>query len=222
MIAMRYVQPPVALLKEISAVQNQDISLDVYCSDQRLLRDFFWLRLRLLTVLIRRMRPATLRCLDFGGGSGVFAASLSTGFERVTLIDRNTDEARDLIARLGIRNVDLVNADVYRHEFPMRMFDAVTAADVLEHFTDPREPIARIRRWMSDDGVLFTSLPTENACYRLLRLVFRKKKPIDHYHSAAEVEAMLRQGGFRKVMGLYHPLLLPIFPLFRISAWRKA
>ena len=33
---------------------------------------------------------------------------------------------------------------------------------------------------------------------------------------------MLRAGGFRKVMGLYHPLLLPVFPLFRISAWRKA
>jgi len=222
MIAMRYVQPPVSLLKEISAVQNQDISLDVYCSEQTLLRNFFWLRLRLLTALIRRTRPATRRCLDFGGGSGVFAASLSTGFDQVTLIDQNTDEARDLVRRLGIRNVDLVNANVFDHEFAPGTFDAVTAADVLEHFTDPREPIARIRRWMADDGVLFTSLPTENACYRILRLIFGKKKPADHYHSAAEVEAMLRQGGFRKVMGLYHPLLLPIFPLFRISAWRKA
>lgn len=222
MTAMRYVQPPVALLKEISAVQNQDISLDVYCSDQALLRGFFWLRLRLLTALIRRMKPDRRACLDFGGGSGVFAATLSTGFRRVTLIDQNTEEARDLVRRLGIRNVDLVTANVFDHEFPPGSFDAVTAADVLEHFTDPREPIARIRRWMADDGMLFTSLPTENFCYRALRLVFRKKKPADHYHSAAEVEAMLRAGGFRKVMGLYHPLLLPVFPLFRISAWRKA
>src|SRR3546814_19876993 len=75
---------------------------------------------------------------------------------------------------------------------------------------------------MSDDGILFTSLPTENVCYRLLRLVFGKTKPADHNHSAAEVEAMLRAGGFRKVMGLYNRLVLPAFPLFRISSWRKA
>src|SRR5690606_20236855 len=73
MFAMQYVQPPVALLREISAVPNEDISLDVYCSGQCLLRNFFWLRLRLLAALIRHMRPQPGRCLDFGGGSGVFA-----------------------------------------------------------------------------------------------------------------------------------------------------
>src|SRR3546814_4019352 len=53
MLAMRYVQPSVSLLEEISVVRNQDISLDVYCSRQVLLRNFFWLRLRLLTEIGR-------------------------------------------------------------------------------------------------------------------------------------------------------------------------
>src|SRR3546814_15019490 len=92
------------------------------------------------------LRPRTLRGLDVGGGSGVFAATLSTGFDRVTLIDRNTAEARDLVGRLRIGNVDLVDADVHEFEFPGGAFDAVTAADVLEHFVDPREPIARLRQ----------------------------------------------------------------------------
>ncbi len=83
-------------------------------------------------------------------------------------------------------------------------------------------PLARIHRWLKPDGVLFTSLPTDNAWYRGLRILFNKAPSEDHYHTAAQVEAILRRAGFCKVAGLYHPLILPIVPLFRISAWRKA
>jgi 2-polyprenyl-3-methyl-5-hydroxy-6-metoxy-1,4-benzoquinol methylase len=219
---MRYVPASVELLKDISVEQNRDISLDVYCSDQALLRRFFWLRLRLMTWLISRVRPHPGECLDFGGGSGIFAASLATGFARVTLIDRNTQEAAQLTARLGLANVQLVTADIATFDFGPDRFDAITATDVLEHFADLELPLARIRRWLKPGGHLFTSLPTENVWYRWLRLVFNKTKPHDHYHSAAQVERALQAAGFRKVAGLYHPLLVPIVPLFRISAWRKA
>jgi 2-polyprenyl-3-methyl-5-hydroxy-6-metoxy-1,4-benzoquinol methylase len=218
---MQYVQPPVALLKEISVDRNRDISLDVYCSDQVLLRRFFWLRLALMTRLIRRVQPRPGDCLDFGGGSGIFAASLATGFQTVTLIDRNTQEAAQLVARLGLGNVKLVTADITAFDFGADRFDAITATDVLEHFADLSLPLPLIRRWLKPDGYLFTSLPTENVWYRGLRVVFRKTKPCDHYHSAAQVEDALRAAGFRKVAGLYHPLLVPVMPLFRISAWRK-
>lgn len=219
---MRYVQPSVALLKDISAERNGDISLDVYCSDQRLLRDFFWFRLALMSRLMKRLRPHPGRCLDFGGGSGVFAASLSTGFAEVTLIDRNTDEAALLIERLGLGNVNVVNADIASFDFGPERFDAITAADVLEHFQSLSLPLSRIARWLKKDGLLITSLPTENAWYRLLRLAFGKTKPHDHYHSAAHVERALKAAGFEKVAGLYHPLWVPVLPLFRVSAWRKS
>jgi 2-polyprenyl-3-methyl-5-hydroxy-6-metoxy-1,4-benzoquinol methylase len=218
---IRYVQPSIALLKDISIERNQDISLDVYCSDQTLLRWLFWFRLQLMTWLIRRVRPRSGDCLDFGGGSGIFTASLATGFERVTLIDRNTQEAAELKARLGLTNVELVNADIATFDFGADRFDAITATDVLEHFADLDLPLPRIKRWLKRDGYLFTSLPTENVWYRWLRIVFNKTKPPDHYHSAAEVERALHAAGFRKVAGLYHPLLVPVLPLFRISAWRK-
>src|SRR5262245_29015562 len=79
---MRYVQPPNELLREVSAIAecDQQNLLAIYCSDQRLLRGFFWFRLQLMTWLIRRVRPNTIACLDFGCGSGIFAASLATGF----------------------------------------------------------------------------------------------------------------------------------------------
>jgi len=222
---MRYVQPPIELLREISLLAERDEQnlLAIYCSDQKLLRGFFWFRLQLMTWLIRRVRPNTNACLDFGCGSGIFAASLATGFETVMLFDRNTQKASQMIARLGLSNVKLVTADVAEFDFGTDQFDAIIAADVLEHFVDLEPPLARLKRWLKPDGFLFTSLPTENAWYRGVQTVFNRPRgdDYDHYHTAAEVEAALRRSGFRKVAGLYHPLLVPILPLFRISAWLK-
>jgi SAM-dependent methyltransferase len=220
---MRYVQPPNELLREVSAIAECDEKnlLAIYCSDQRLLRGFFWFRLQLMTWLIRRVRPNTIACLDFGCGSGIFAASLATGFETVTLFDRNTRKASQMVARLGLSNVKLVTADVAEFDFGADRFDAIIAADVLEHFADLELPLVRLERWLKPSGFLFTSLPTENAWYRWLRIAFNMAPSEDHYHTAAEVEAALHCAGFCKVAGLYHPLLVPIVPLFRISAWRK-
>ena len=222
---MRYVQPSNELLREISALPECDEHnlLAIYCSDQKLLRGFFWFRLQLMTWLIRRVRPNTIACLDFGCGSGIFAASLATGFETVTLFDRDTRKASQMIARLRLSNVKLVTADVAEFDFGADRFDAITAADVLEHFVDLELPLARLKRWLKPDGFLFTSLPTENAWYRWLQTVFNRTRgdDYDHYHTAAEAEAALHRAGFRKVAGLYHPLLVPILPLFRISAWSK-
>ena len=44
-----------------------------------------------------------------------------------------------------------------------------------------------------------TSLPTENFFYRLMRVIFRKTKPPDHFRSAREVEDYLKSQDFRKV-----------------------
>src|SRR5262245_1385129 len=207
---MRYVQPSIALLREISALPDEHDLLGIYCSDQKLLRGFFWFRMQLMTWLIRRVRPKTDDCLDFGAGSGIFAPSLATGFKTVTLFDRNTRKAAAMVSRLGLQNVKLVTADVAEFDFGADQFDAIIAADVLEHFVDLDLPLQRLKRWLKPDGILFTSLPTENAWYRGLRVVFSKSPSEDHYHTASEVEATLRRAGFVKVAGLYHPLLVPV------------
>ncbi len=220
---MLYTQPPQSLLRSLidPATQSSDIALDVYCADNVLLREFFWARLRMLTLLIRRFSKRNETCLDFGGGSGIFMVSLASGFDRVDLIDLNTEQAERLQASYGIENVRITRANIATFDYGAGAFDAIVAADVLEHFKDLSLPVERIRHWLSADGTLYTSLPTENWCYRFLRVLFGKQKPHDHYHTAAEVERFLRDSGFRKVGGLYHPLFVPLFPLFRISAWRK-
>ncbi len=221
---MKYVKPDLELMRRVAGEHsdNEDIALDVYCSENVLFREFFWFRLWMLTRMIRRLSGGRGTCLDFGGGSGVFMPTLATGFERVQLIDLNADQARELKDALSVDNVTIVSADIVDHDFGEGKFDAIVAADVLEHFQDLQFPLDRLKRWLADDGYLFTSLPTENIFYRGLRIPFRKQKPADHYHTARHVEKRLRDSGFRKVMGWYHPLFVPLFPLFRISAWQKS
>ena len=148
--------------------------------------------------------------------------TLAAGFDHVRLIDRRIEQASELCEAMGLDNVELVSADIGSFDFAAGSFDAIVAADVLEHFQSLELPLNKIHHWLADDGLLFTSLPTENVFYRGLRRVFRKQKPPDHYHSASDVENALGRLGFRKRMGIYHPLVIPAFPLFRISAWEKA
>jgi len=62
-------------------------------------------------------------------------------------------------------------------------------------------------------------LPTETLLYGAIRLLIGKKKPMDHYHSAGQVEDFLRKEGFTRVLHTSIPAPV-IAPLFSISAWR--
>lgn len=218
---MRFIKASIDTLTKIPVTRKEDISLDVYCAPNLLFREFFWLRLRLLTLLINRIKPKLGNVLDFGGGSGIMCPTLSEGFQRVDLVDLHADGANFLIQIFDLKNVVIKQTDIRDFDYGADKFDAIIAADVLEHFEDLGGPLPVIYRWIKPDGVLFTSLPTENWFYNFLRIVFRKQKPWDHYHTAAHVEAVMKSHGFVKIAGIYHPLFLPILPLFRISAWKK-
>ena len=222
---MKFVRPPLNTLREVlgsDVRKTMDVSLDVYCAENWLFREFFWMRLWLLVLLMGWFSKGSKTCLDFGGGSGVLIPSLRTGFDHVSLIDINTTHAEKLKERLQINNVSIVTEDIAAFDFPDGSFDAIVAADVLEHFETLAIPIGKIRKWLAENGYLFTSQPTENLGYRVFRRVFGKQKPDDHYHGARDVEDFIRRSGFKKVVSLYHPLFVPVLPLFRISVWKKA
>jgi predicted TPR repeat methyltransferase len=183
-------------------------------------RRVFWQRLRSLHGLARRHGRHT-SCLDFGGGGGVFLPSLAGLFDRVVSIDLETAEAQRVVERYALRNVRLVRADATTAELDEAPFDVIVAADVLEHFRDLTPPVAALRRWLRDDGVLLTSLPSENWVYVLLRRLFDVEKPPDHHHTGAEVERFLADHGFRRVRRRFVPLGLPVAPLYLVSAWRR-
>ena len=192
----------------------------LYYSNFTSVRKFFWMRLRLIRRLIFRYSPTAVTSLDFGGGGGVFLPTLSQTFKQVVCVDLENAEAVQVIRKYALQNVELVTGDIAELAVDKAPFDVIVAADVLEHFRDLSMPVPVIRQWLAQDGVLYTSLPTENFLYIFLRWVFGVEKPWDHYHTAQEVEDYLADHGFRKISSLYVPLYINFFPLFRISAWK--
>jgi len=195
---------------------------DLYGYDNVLLREGFWRRLVVMDQLLQRHVQRWTRCLDFGTGSGVFLPTLATRFATVHAADRDTSDAGKLVAARQLSNVVLEQRDVLAEPFERGRFDAIVAADVLEHFPDTMPIAQHLYDWLADDGVLVTSLPSESWIYVLLRRVFGIEKPADHYFTGAEVEATLTRVGFRALRRRHLPLEIPGISLFLVTAWRRA
>lgn len=187
-----------------------------------LVRHFFWKRPVTVFELALRNSSSLATCLDFGGGNGVMLPSLSKAFEEVTLLDMQVASAREVARTHSLLNVRFVESDALNFNGEGRQYDTVIAADVLEHIKNAEGAVNKIRELLKSDGVLVTSLPTENALYQLLRFVFRVEKPTDHYWRADEVEAMIVAAGFTRVERRCIPFHIPLLPLFSIAAWRKS
>ncbi|MGA2879236.1 MAG: class I SAM-dependent methyltransferase [Bryobacteraceae bacterium] len=210
-----FVEIPPDVLKEYATESIRMPKL--YYHPSILARKFFWLRLRYLSHYMQKYANQKKECLDFGCGSGIFLPTLTKLFPAVTGIDIETKEAYQIVDRYHLP-VRLVNADIYKENLPSKSFDVISAADVLEHFSDLGPPVSKIREWLKDDGLLFTSLPTENAFTRACRVVGSYEKPWDHYHTGYQVEAFIRKMGFRAIRSA---TVIPIFPLYLVSVWQK-
>jgi len=211
----RLVKLSPSYLKSIATISDRMPKL--YYHPIQIARDFFWLRLAVLAQLAQQYVAHKTSCLDFACGSGVFLPTLSAMFREVTGIDLEMTEARQIVAHYQLFDVKLVEADINLAQLDQQ-FDAIFAADVLEHFDDLQPPVAKISQWLKPDGVLLTSLPTENIFTRLTRLVGGHQKPWDHYHTGREVEQFLANHGFRRIV---HRTVMSIFPLYYLGVWRK-
>lgn len=215
----KFIEIPGPYLAEIA--QNSNRIPRLYYASNYLLRRMFWQRLYFLNRLMNRHARSRESCLDFGGGAGVLLPTLSKKFQNVTLVDLEADQAELVKSRYGLMNVTITKSDIATLDYTTSPFDVAVAADVLEHFRDLALPINTLKAWLKPGGILFTSLPTENYVYVLLRKVFGVQKPWDHYHTAYEVEEQLSRNGFRKITTSCIPFHLPIAPLFLITAWRR-
>ncbi len=209
-----------AFLRQIASGSTDTPSL--YHHPNPILRNAFWTRLRAINTLMDRVGVKAERCLDFGGGGGVFLPTLAGRFREVVCIDRDARDARRVVAEHRLTNVLLDETDILTTEY-QQPFDVVIAADVLEHFPVLGQPVDRIATWLAPNGHLFTSLPTESGLYALARQAFGVTKPVDHYHTADEVEAFLESQGFQPCHRTHRPLPgLRFTAMFSITAWTQA
>lgn len=191
----------------------------LYFSNNKFIRWFFWLRLEIITKFMQETVKNFDTCLDFGGGGGEFLPTLSKYFNRVVLLDLNTERASKVVEHFDLKNVTLDQKNIFHDDGSTDHYSVIIAADVLEHFKEPQTVIKILKGKLAEDGFLLTSLPTEGYTYVILRAILGIKKPIDHYFSSYEVETMLRDAGLKKINRIYLPLKFDLFALFSITVW---
>ncbi len=157
----------------------------VYTDGSFLVRELFWRRLGALLRLSRA--PWRERALDFGGGNGVLAPTLSRLYANVVCVDLRTEMVEEVCRLEGLRNVTPLAGELRALALPGDHFDTIIAADVLEHIRDLDPWVAELRRLLRPGGELLVSVPTESRFYELGRRVFGYTKPEDHYHPAAAI-----------------------------------
>jgi SAM-dependent methyltransferase len=146
---------------------------------------------------VARLRPRLGgRWLDVGFGSGALLTTAAEfGFEAVGL-DLRAKSVEEMV-RFGYEAHCLALED-YRPEQP---FDVVSMADVLEHMPFPRKALARAHGIMSDDALLFVSMPNLDAfVWKMLDRTGENPYwgEIEHLHNFGRTRlyALLRQEGF--------------------------
>jgi SAM-dependent methyltransferase len=136
------------------------------------------------------------RWLDVGFGSGALLTTAAEfGFEAVGL-DLRAQSVEQMV-RFGYEAhcIDL------EHFRPNQTFDVVSMADVLEHMPFPRGALARARDILSEEGLLFVSMPNVDAfVWKMLDRAGENPYwgEIEHLHNfgRARLYDLLRQEGF--------------------------
>jgi len=190
-----------------------------YAHPNKYVRGAYWKRLEIALDLAP---PTAKRILDFGTGPGVFLVLASKRFSEVVGLDGKLSViSKKIVLNEKLSNVTLVQADGTHTGFKGGSFDVVFALDVLEHFHEPEEGLAEIKRLLKPGGTLVISAPTENWLYETYRVVFGRQKPADHYHDSNRVlsaaSSFFEQGSERGV-----PFDLPApLSFFRVKAFKK-
>ena len=186
-----------------------------------------------LDALARLVRPESARLLEIGCGQGeVLAEARMRGFV-VSGTEISSHAAAVANRRLPEPAVRVGALD--QVALPASHFDAILAADVIEHVRDPHAFLTRVHQLLAPGGVLLLVTPSlDSWTRRWLRSRWMEYK-IEHlyYFSAASLRLLLEQCGFgairiaasRKVLTLDYvcrhferfpvPLLTPLLSLAR-------
>lgn len=158
--------------------------------------------------------------LDVGCGEGYFIRFADKRFDKYTGIDISSERLKNAREKItGMQNIQLMVCDAEKTPFKNESFDAIFAADVLEHIKNLDAAIDEIYRIIKNDGELIISIPTENAFYHLVEKITGGKS-FFHYHNSKKVNTLLkRKFKLKKTRGI--PFVIPIHSvnIFMVQKW---
>jgi 2-polyprenyl-3-methyl-5-hydroxy-6-metoxy-1,4-benzoquinol methylase len=108
------------------------------------------------------------RVLELGPATGYMTRVFSARGARVTAIELDPDmaaQATPSCERMIVGDLDLLDLET---ELSDERFDAIVAADVLEHLKDPLATLRRLRPFLAPDGCFVVSVP--NVAHGSVRL----------------------------------------------------
>ncbi|HYO97224.1 MAG TPA: class I SAM-dependent methyltransferase [Polyangiaceae bacterium] len=146
-------------------------------------------RRRWLLKLIRQHAPRAERVLEVGCGQGALLRSLGCALPRAALSGADVSEASLAIARAACPTAEFFALDLAAPDFEQRQgaragsFELIVCSEVLEHLTDDRSALVRLRWLLAPGGHLVVSVPAGQQT-RFDRAIGH----VRHYD-----EAMLRQ-----------------------------
>ncbi len=191
----------------------------VYFARNPLVRELNWVKLDAALTLARTEQD--LRVLDLCCGNGVMLPTLSNRFREVIAVDLHVAAAVRVKEHFHLHNVSLICTDGRALPFRGSTFDLVFALSSLEHFREVEAVASEIARILNPGGHLIFLSPTENRFYRAGRGLMGYRKPVDHYHSAQEIETLLK-GFLKQESAMDFPLRsLPCLSLYRVARFRK-
>jgi ubiquinone/menaquinone biosynthesis C-methylase UbiE len=167
---------------------------ELYYSRNPLIRHYFWGRLQKLLSFIEWHETSLI--LEIGFGPGVLFPTLSNLSNAVIGLGQESQQhlsiVREMLRHERIdMKITLTRGDACRLPFRDELFDAVIAADVLEHIPNTADVLGEIRRVAKTGASLLTSLPIESSLRKALRRGLGYDLPLDH-HTHSEIEDSIR------------------------------
>ena len=140
----------------------------------------------------------TNRLLDIGCGAGnLMMAARKNGWDAHGL-DVSTN-AVDHVRSLGF---EVFQGELQKAQLPSQHFDVITAAEILEHLSEPRVLVEEVARVLRPGGLFWTTTPhARGLSARVLGLKWRCIWPPEHLQvfSATGLTSLLRDVGFKDI-----------------------
>lgn len=182
----------------------EETAVPSYVHSNYLVRSIFWGRIYAVVNSVSSVASSSV--LDFGCGSGIVTAHLSASLDR-NVFDIDYRPFEFLRKHLpALQDVHQLHSSELS-EMESR-FDAILAADVLEHFEIDKlaSQIQLFHKWLKPGGKLIISGPTENLWYKIGRRIAGYD---GHYHkmNVSDIERAVEESKlFKPLRKLRYPI----------------
>ncbi|GAB6055335.1 methyltransferase domain-containing protein [Methanobacterium alkalithermotolerans] len=114
--------------------------------------------------------PAGSRVLEAGCGVGAQTILLAKNSPdaqiiSIDLFEESLNQARSLIKKEGIKNVEFVKADIMDLPFEKESFDHIFVCFVLEHTLDPIQTLKKLNKVLKPGGTITVIEGDHGSCY---------------------------------------------------------